>query len=304
GPPPSYAFVTRFYRSSLRPSTTLIVFKYQYLHHLRKIGYLRNYRVDRIQNVPQLAVLCLAQGIMYMVVFAIELYGIFAAAKNNLRLVRLYAFGSIISVLVVMAGNLWDVVIHFQLKDEIIKLCSQLLDGDEVVYFGLFGPTTRHIVSPDEAAQYCRNAWTHDSWSDIVYFVIISFISILFSVIAFSFLHQLRDPTSAANIGRAPSSQAQTNGYSSYYNPPYSMPYNGPYEGQPRGYQYQTGYAQYAPPPGPPPNATRDDPFVPPKDIDWDKEGRPPSYIGDDHGYGSGGKDDKNDPFADRHDRV
>ncbi|PFH50824.1 hypothetical protein AMATHDRAFT_60266 [Amanita thiersii Skay4041] len=303
GPPPPYAFVTKVYRGSLRPIVVFTTSLGSIWALIMATGYLRNYNVDRVDDIRQLATLCLAQGIMYMGVFAIELYGLISAILNKQRLVRVYAYASIISVLTVMAGNLWDIVIHFKLKNEIIKLCSELLDDHEVIYFGLFGPQVYYTISQDDANRYCRQAWNHDSWSDIVYFIIISLVSIMFTVVAFSYLHQLMDPTSAANAGRAPSSQARINGYPSYYNPPYNMPYNGPYDGQHHG--YQTGYPQYAPPPGPPPNVTRDEPFTPPKDSDWDKDGRPPSYVGDGLGYGAGLKnDDKNDPFSERHDRM
>ena len=117
---------------------------------------------------------------------------------------------------------------------------------------------------------------------------------IVFSLIAFGYLHQLVDPTSALNSARAPSSQIRSEGYPSYYNPPYNTntAYNGRYDAPGYNAYYSArnaapGAPQY--PLGPPPDEhdERDDPFVPPVD------GKPPSYMGD--GYGV--SDDKDDPF-------
>ena len=123
-------------------------------------------------------------------------------------------------------------------------------------------------------------------------------LGVLFSSIAFGYLHQLLDPTSSANSGRAPSNQVQLSGYSSYYNTSYNgyaPSYVGPYSGQPYSSHYggggNTATGAYVPPPlQRHPEEERDEPFVPPE------EGKPPSYSGEGKEFGAG--DDKEDSFG------
>jgi len=290
GPPPSYAFVRRVYRASLRPvvaSTTAIGAIWALAS---AIGYFRNYSVDRTQNVPKLVLYSIALGAIYMGVFAIELYGFLSSLANRSSLVKIYAYLSILSALAVAAAGLLDIIVHFMLKQQIIGICSELTNGDELVYYGFFGPVYHTVITPSEALQYCTDSWNHDSWSVVVAFLFTTFLAIVFSAIAFGYLHQLVDPTSPINSSRAPSNQVRSDEYPPHYNPAYSTTYNGPYGGQ--AYygapNTTTGTGRYPPPPGSPPDE-RDDPFVPPED------GKPPRYSGGPLGYDV--SDDKEDPF-------
>jgi len=229
-----------------------------------------------------------------MGVFAIELYGLLSSVSNRSSLVRIYAYLSILSVLAVAAAGLLDIIVHFMLKQQIINICSELTNGDELVYYGFFGPIYHTVITKQEAVQYCTSSWNHDSWSVIIAFLFTTFLAIMFSAIAFGYLHQLVDPTSPINSSRAPSSQIRSDGYPSHYNPPYSTAHNGPYGGPAPYSAYYgaqntaAGTRGYGPPPGSPPDE-RDDPFNPPA------EGKPPSYSGNAAGYDV--NDDKEDPF-------
>ncbi|KAF8624663.1 hypothetical protein AX17_006994 [Amanita inopinata Kibby_2008] len=305
GPPPSYAFVTRMYKSSLRPVVTITTAIGAIWSIASSIGYFRNYGVDRTHDVPKLAMFCIVLGALYMGAFVIELFGFLSTLSNRTPLVRTYAYLSVLSALIIIATGLLTVVVHFMLKDEIIGICSQLLNGDELVYFGFFGPISHQVIDQNEANAYCHESWSHDSWADIISFLLTSFFAIMFSAVAFSYLHQLLDPSSPANAARAPSSQVRTGGYPSYYNPPYNHtyntsyaggptaggPYNGPYDAHAYNYQPYYGHGRYAPPPGPPPQQERDEPFVPPQD------GKPPSYSGGDGSQYHVG-DTKDEPFT------
>ncbi|KAF8731537.1 hypothetical protein AX14_004737 [Amanita brunnescens Koide BX004] len=235
----------------------------------------------------------LVLGAIYMGIFGIELYGLLSSLANRISLVRIYAYLSVIAALATVAAGLLDIVVHFTLKQQIISICAQLVNGDELVYYGFFGPIYHTLIQGQEATQYCTDSWNHDSWATIIVFLITAFLAVIFSSIAFGYLHQLADPTSTLNSARAPSSQIRSEGYPSYYNPPYNTAaYNGRYDEQAYGSYYGARNAAPGMPPlGPPPNEEeeRDDPFVPPVD------GKPPSYSGDGMEFGAG--DDKDDPF-------
>ncbi|KAF8622390.1 hypothetical protein AX15_007044 [Amanita polypyramis BW_CC] len=250
-------------------------------------------------NVAKLALFSIVLGAIYMGIFAIELFGLLSAASNRLPLVRTYAYLSAVSALAVVAVGIIDIVVHFSLQNQIISLCSDFTEGEDLVYFGFFGPVYRTNITPSEAQDYCTSLWKHDSWTTVIAFLITSFLAVLFSSIAFSYLHQLLDPASPANSARAPSNQVRLSGYQSSpaYNV-YAPSYIRPYDGQPYNTYYGGGNpatGPYAPPPGPPPahegyqHGERDEPFVPPAD------GKPPSYTG--YGKEFEASDDKEDPF-------
>lgn len=79
--------------------------------------------------------------------------------------------------------------------------------------------------------------------------------SIFFTMIAFAYYHQALDPTSAANVQRAPAPALGE--HPDHYNRPYDAPPYPPYGAPPYGappYGAPPAQPQYAPPPGPPPS--------------------------------------------------
>lgn len=110
----------------------------------------------------------------------------------------------------------------------------------------------------------------------------------MFSLFSYAYYRQLLDPTSAANVVRAPI-RAPPSGFPSHYNPAYNASVPS------LGYQYgpygQQPYGQFAPPPGPPP----------PMDA---ADGKPPGYAsGPGYGYEIDDKAKEN-PFADFDEHV
>jgi hypothetical protein len=278
------------YKSNLRPVVAFIATIAAIWAISSSIGDFRNFGVDRTHNVPKLALFSLVLGAIYMGVFVIELFGLLSAFSNKTPLVRVYAYLTLVSALAVIAAGLLEIVIHFTLKNEIINICSDLTDGQEIVYYGFFGPTYHTVLNEDQAVQFCTSSWNHDSWTVIITLLLTGFLGIMFSSIAFAYLHQLMDPASPANSARA--FQGRVQGNPSYYNPPYNTTYNGPYDGQSHNDYYAARAPAYVPSAPPPPMPERDDPFVPPDDT------KPPSYSGSGLGFGAGDHKDDDDPFS------
>ncbi|KAG6815537.1 hypothetical protein H0H93_009565, partial [Arthromyces matolae] len=277
GAPPSYAFVTRIYQRNLRP---VVVFSIA--------------MTETTLPVPTAAFLGGLFALLSLAGSEATLYGMFAGATQNLKHARLYAYLAAFATLVVIAAGFLRVVSHFVFKNSLLNECTSLTANQQVVYYGFWGPVTADI-SPDEAADWCRRSWDHDSWAEILALIIIGLLAFLFTAVAFAYYRQLLDPTSVINSSRAPSNQARFGfGYPSHYNPPYNN--NGPSSSMP--------YTQYAPPAGPPPGAghgyehDHDEAFVPP----YDGNGKPPGYVGGGGGGDQKGYDlegDTKDPFAD-----
>jgi len=291
GAPPSYAFVTRVYRSSLRPVVLFTTFFSGLWTLFSAIGFFRSISVDNDNNVHKLATFATVLGIMYITVFAIELFGFFSAAMQRLPLIRIYALLSVLATAVFIASEVTSVVVHFILKSDILNECTSLATGSTVfVYpFGFFGPEYSDNLTQAQAQNWCQSVYNNQSWSGIISMLITSLLALLFLAVTFAYYRQVLDPTSPANATRAPSNQVRTGGaFPSHYNPAYNAPN--------LGYEYNTAYGGpvYAPPPGAPP-AQRDAPFAPP----YDNDSKPPGYVGGDGkaGYSSDGKE--TDPFSD-----
>ncbi|KDR76896.1 hypothetical protein GALMADRAFT_246006 [Galerina marginata CBS 339.88] len=280
GAPPSYAFVTRVYRRNLRPIVISFAFIAGIWALFSGIGFFRNVSYYNTHDAGKLGTFSIVLGALYMGVFAIELFGIFAASSQKLPFVRLFAYLSGLVTLVMAAIGLLQVVIHFTLKTEIINTCTDVTEGDTVIYGSIFGPVRGGTLSAADANNWCNNEWNRGSWSNIIAFLITTFLAAFFAVMAFGYLRQVLDPAHPANVLRGPASHRMGN-FPSHYNPPYN-PSNMPYGGGP-GY-----YPSYPAPAGPPPNQSTDA-FVPP----YDGSGKPPGYIRGDDFKGTYGETQK-----------
>jgi len=226
-----------------------------------------------------------------MAALAVELLGLIAAALQKLFIIRLYAFLSLGTAVIVIGTELLRVVIHFVFKQTLIDECTNLVKGDTVTTrFGIWGPTTTTILDDESARSFCSSAWSHDSFSEIAWFIVTAVCSLLFASVAFSYYRQMLDPTSPANASRAPSAQARAAMYPEHYSPPYAG--DGGFGAYGRGGAGAVG--QYAPPPGPPPAASSTA-YVP----EYDPVKLPEYDSKDGYAAGAHGDDKDGDPFAD-----
>ncbi|KAF7986085.1 hypothetical protein HWV62_41493 [Athelia sp. TMB] len=241
-----------------------------------------------VGGFKQIGKFAVVLGVMYLAAALIELLGVASCFTARIAIIRVYAFGSILSALLLVAGSLISVIVHFTQKNEILNACQQLVTNSTLdVSFGWFGPSTSETLSPADAKNFCQNGWDHESWSSILVVIAEIFLGAVFSLIAFTYYRQCLDPTSAANAFRAPSNQmrAQAGGaYPGHYNPPYGTT---PYGTALPNLSYD---APFQPPSGPPPQ------FAPMMQSEEDL-GKPPMYTGE--GYSGLDKGGKEDPFAD-----
>ncbi|KIK68391.1 hypothetical protein GYMLUDRAFT_68254 [Collybiopsis luxurians FD-317 M1] len=289
-PPPTGAQSSYVSRLSAGRNLRSIVMLFAFLSAIYSlfscIGNFRSISIDRGQHESKLATFSLIMGILFITVFAFEAFGVAATASQRPQLVRIYAMLSFVTVLIATGGGLLDVIVHFTMKNDIIGECTNLVTGDDVIYypFGFFGPISHSVIDRDDANSWCISEWNHDSWADIVELLLLIFISSMFSLFSYAYYRQLLDPTSAANVVRAPI-RGPPSGFPSHYNPAYNASVPS------LGYQYGPGYGQqpygqYAPPPGPPPAMAGAD-------------GKPPGYTGGPtYGYEVDDRAKEN-PFAD-----
>lgn len=267
--------MVKMYRSNIRP-IIIAGSIFAILWSLASgVSSFRNVPVFDNNHETKLGIFYIIIGALYMGVMAIEAFGIFATVTRRLTAVRTYSYLSVIVAVLIGAAGLIQTIIHFAFKNDIITVCSTVNTGDHVFFTGFFGPVDGGVLTPEGAEDWCRRQFDHDSFSNIVAFLVTTFIATVFTLFVFAYLRQLSDPTSIANVQREP---VRMNAYPARYNPPYNPSYN-----------------QYQAPNGPPP-VMSSDAFVPPYE---GSEGRPPNYEGGN--YRGGFADHKDDPFWDGH---
>ncbi|KAF8904549.1 hypothetical protein CPB85DRAFT_1317409 [Mucidula mucida] len=287
GAPPAYALATR---RNLRPIVMFCASLSALWALTSAIGNFRSISVANDGGFKSLVTFAIVMGALHLGVFVCEMFGVVAAWTQRLPLIRAYAFLSGFTTLIVVAVGLVRVVVHFTLKNDIIKECTDFATNKDVYYypFGFWGPVSHETIDTEEAQDWCNDSWNHDSWADIVALLITLVLAGLFTVVAFSYYRQALDPASA-RVPAANSHPAQ------HYNPAYQAPYNASVPTM--GYDYNQGYmgaGGYAPPQGPPPGFTHPQ-FAEDK---GDVDAKPPGYEGSAVAYGADKKDGE-DPFAD-----
>ncbi|KAG9310169.1 hypothetical protein JVU11DRAFT_9792 [Chiua virens] len=259
--PPAYRYVTRFYRRSLRP----IVITMTVVTTIWALAwYVTSFQQLQLTNdgaYPKLAPLAIAQGVMYAVACGFQVFGVVAASMQRIVLIKIYAFLCALSTLMVIGISLMRVITHF-----VYKACRPVMDALSLLMKCHSPPSSFRDVT---CMLVCNDQWSHDSWAEIIMFIVLTVLGLLFTSMAFAYYRQALDPTSPVNSSRLPSNQVRQDGYPTHYNPPYDS----------------TAYAPvYLPPSGPPPSDGKPPEY---------NRGTYPSYGGDKD------KDAKDDPFSD-----
>jgi len=222
GRPAPFA-LSRYYRYDTRPLVIGSNIAATLWALLWGISAFQNIGPDNSHSLHQLVPFDIILGSLYMGVAAIEIFGIISAFRRNLPLMRIYAFLSIIALLLTSGAEIVRIVVHFLFKKALIDECTNDVTGDLVSdNFGFFGSHNVHNLSPSEAADYCQSAFDHDTFTDIAWLIVGTLLGLLFVSIAYSYYHQLLDPSSVASRFRTTNSvPLQTfGGGPGPYNPP------------------------------------------------------------------------------------
>jgi len=262
--PPRYAFMTRMYNSNLRPIVLTTTFVVGIWSLVWAIGFFREISSDKGDGFTRLATFALILGIIYSAVTAIEAFGFAAALLQRLALIRLFSFAALAAALLLVAAGFMRVILHFLLKSDLLSDCVKEVSGQTVDFsWGIWGPRDTETLTGQQATDWCNDAFSHDSWSEILYLIAVILIMASVTSVAWAFARQAKSAPLGSGGGRSFALAAPAGAANPYYQPPYAA-----------------SGADFAPPPGPPPPR-----FAPPKgEDDYDDE----SDRGTLPGYGAG----------------
>ncbi|KZV80248.1 hypothetical protein EXIGLDRAFT_845716 [Exidia glandulosa HHB12029] len=287
GNPPTYAFVTRVYRRSLRPIVIICAVTSAIWTLLWYVSNFQDINNDTDNSLPQFVPFDIALGALFMGAFAIELFGVFAATTQRLPLVRFYSFLTLLAALFIAAAQIIQIVLDFKYKSTLLNMCVEANTGSTIIVPHGWWGSTRRILTQPEAQSFCKSILNRNIFADFAWLIVSSILALLFASIVFAFYRQLLDPASMA-YPRAPSDQVRMQTFGAYPPPagaprPYNEDYVPPYDPHKLpGYDAQgratpeekdepkqawgaeASQQQFAPPAGPPPSQQYAPPAGPP----------------------------------------
>ncbi|GAA5867260.1 hypothetical protein JCM3774_002391 [Rhodotorula dairenensis] len=199
-PPPPYALQRflpgRTRRTNLRTVVLVIAFFSAIWALVVGASYIRSRNRDSLPSNLELPYLILA--ILYFFCCGIEVFGVGAAYRASIPLVRAYFWASATSAIVVTACEVTRTVLHFTKKGDIVAACVNSYSSD----------VARGAYSSSDVSSFCNDSWQNSSYVDIAILVFTFFVSFFFASVAASFLHQLLHPeTLRTQVAQAASSQ-------------------------------------------------------------------------------------------------
>jgi hypothetical protein len=187
--------------------------------------------VDDAESVENLTKVSIALGVMYMVSFLIELYGIIGVSLQRLSLVRAYLYLTFLASVLIIGAGVLNGVSYFVFAEDLMWECMSLAVEGRGYEKSLFRsrpwPGSVFPISKNAARKQCVYAWIHQSWSQVACVFLFSVIpAVIYYIMVYVYYRQTVDPNHHANLIR--------NGHSS----------SNLYTSRPRGRQSSTGYAR------------------------------------------------------------
>jgi hypothetical protein len=243
--PAPYGYVSRMTKKSLRSAVIPLALSGAAFTLASAISLFQELGTDRGQHQKRLATFAIVLGSLYMGAFVIFVFGIAAAATKRLALIRIFSFLSVVVAVIVVASGLIRTIVHFMLKSDLIAECTTVAQGGNVDFrWGIWNDDSGDHLTAQEAANFCKDAWNHDSFAEIVWLIGEIILMTLFAVISFSYAQQETAIAEGAKRERLPPS----------YNPAYTAGPGYAMGDEGNANLPDLAYNQsYAPPPGPPP---------------------------------------------------
>ncbi|KZT54096.1 hypothetical protein CALCODRAFT_500326 [Calocera cornea HHB12733] len=122
--------------------------------------------------------------------------GLIVGISNRATFARAFAYLSIVGALVLCAGQLFVIIAHFRFQSQIISECETATTNLTVVTGNpfWFGFSERQLSAAD-AQSFCNSAFSRQSASVIIWFIVAVVASAIFVLMALAWSYQILDPS-------------------------------------------------------------------------------------------------------------
>jgi len=151
---------------------------------------------DRSNGGGSLVTFDIVIGALF-IAFAVDFaFGFAASALNRALLAKIFAYLAVLGAILVCAGHLFIIIAHFHFHSQIVSECLTVVSNSSFIsgspfWFGY----TEFNLTTSEAQSYCSDAFSHASFTSIVYFLAAMVLSLLSVAIALAWSYQIQDPS-------------------------------------------------------------------------------------------------------------
>lgn len=170
-------------------------------------------QADKQLHAPRLAHTSCITGCLYAITAVIQVFGLLSTMSQRISLIRVYAYLSFLSALLIVIAGFVGAVSFFAFSDELVHECATLAVMGSVQTKDLFRgkPWKFRNPTPTIARAHCVSAWTRASISKVFSVVLFSFIpAAFFFLLVFMYYRQVTDPEHRASL--RPKEPSNTNG--------------------------------------------------------------------------------------------
>ncbi|KAH6877374.1 hypothetical protein BKA70DRAFT_1346279 [Coprinopsis sp. MPI-PUGE-AT-0042] len=210
-PPVNDSFFAKLYKANWRNMVIGIAGLQALRYAYQAYTAYNDSEIDRFEHAPQLAVISVALCVMYSLSVVIELFGVIGVASQRFAFVRAYAFLAFLSAVLVTAASVLKTASFFLNAEELMYECVALALTGKVFaksqFRGRMWPS--YAMGLRQAQNQCVNAWTHQSWAQIVYVFLFGFMPcMLHYLLVYTYYRQTTEVSHAAYlVARQPNSR-------------------------------------------------------------------------------------------------
>ncbi|KAF8961421.1 hypothetical protein BDZ97DRAFT_1905547 [Flammula alnicola] len=203
--PKSKSFVSQLYKASWKNPIIAVAglngLRFAFASHNAFLDAV----VDDAEVAENLTKVSIALGVMYMIAFLIEIYGIIGVSMQRLSLIRVYLYLTFFASALVTGAGVLNGVSYFAFAEELMWECISLATEGRAYEKSLFRsrpwPGSVFAVRESEARKQCVYAWVHQSWSQVASVFLFSLVpAVIYYLLVYTYYRQTTDPKHSANL--------------------------------------------------------------------------------------------------------
>ncbi|KAF8153314.1 hypothetical protein B0H34DRAFT_100521 [Crassisporium funariophilum] len=203
--PKSKSFVAQLYKASWKNPIIAVAglngLRYAFAAH----NAFQDATVDQMEGSENLFQVSIALGVMYVIAFVVEIYGVISVSMQRLSMVRVYVYLTFLASLVVTSAGVLNGVSYFVFAEDLmwecISLASEGRGYEKSLFRGRPWPGSSFALREHDARKQCIYAWVHQSWSQVAAVFLFSLIpSVIYYLMVYTYYRQTINPKHSANL--------------------------------------------------------------------------------------------------------